>query len=158
MLKKKASTTKKAKKQKSNIQSNRTIHFDIAKNRRSTMASIIENQSKVTNHASDSEDEDGSDDEECENSLQIGFAEPVGDELMFDDPNWKEWDGGRIGGKPFWLDKKNVPSPKKMECEHCKEPLSFLLQVSSSSSSSSDFFFFVFMCIPFFNIDILPVR
>lgn len=95
------------------------------------MASIIQNETHET-HASDSEDEsvegnEGSDVEDS--SLQIGFAEPVGDELMFEDANWKEWDGGRIGGKPFWLNPKNLPPPKKMECEHCKEPMSFVLQI-----------------------------
>lgn len=94
------------------------------------MASIIQNETHE-NHASDSEDEsvEGDGDGSEESTLQIGFAEPIGEELMFEDANWKEWDGGRIGGKPFWLNPKNIPPPKKMECEHCKDPMSFVLQV-----------------------------
>ncbi len=54
----------------------------------------------------DSEDDnDDSDDEDGPGfEMELGFAEPLepGDakRLLFLDPDWDEWDGGKIGGKP----------------------------------------------------------
>lgn len=35
----------------------------------------------------------------------------------------------KVGGKPAWLDLKNLPSPKDLTCKKCNDPLIFLCQV-----------------------------
>lgn len=80
----------------------------------------------------DEEDEDELDDDEEESeSVQLGFIEPYekGSTRMFCGRDWSKWDGGRVGGQPVWLDPVNLPPPKALECIHCEEPMSFLLQI-----------------------------
>ena len=61
----------------------------------------------MADHYSDSE-------EEIEDvDLQLGFAVPPPDDEpgIFEEPDWRKWDGGQIGGKPYWLDPKELPAP-----------------------------------------------
>ena len=77
---------------------------------------------------SDSDGDESSDREGEESNVQLGFAEK-NEVVMFSEREWSTWDGGKIGGKPFWLDPVHVPSAQDLSCEACTEPLSFLLQL-----------------------------
>jgi len=35
----------------------------------------------------------------------------------------------KVGGKPAWLDLKNLPTTDKLACKCCKKPLMFLAQI-----------------------------
>lgn len=59
---------------------------------------------------------------------QLGFPEE-GQNLLHTDPDWVNWDGGKIGGKPIWLDPENLPNPDLLQCKDCEEPMKFLLQI-----------------------------
>ncbi|RYH16059.1 hypothetical protein EON65_30700 [archaeon] len=47
-------------------------------------------------------EEDWSDEEEAIAEIQLGFLEPVQDTttILFRDPDWRNWDGGKVGGWP----------------------------------------------------------
>ncbi len=85
----------------------------------------------------DSDDEDDDDDSSAGahggEEIQLGFAEPIPEELrtrlLFQDPDWHEWDGGKVGGKPVWLNTKVLPPRALLDCASCQEPLSFILQI-----------------------------
>ena len=64
-------------------------------------------------------------------SVELGFLEPpqdvgVGMHATLD---YRDWDGGSVGGKPSWLDPSCLPKPSSFRCESCGEPLTFLLQI-----------------------------
>jgi hypothetical protein len=40
------------------------------------------------------------------------------------------------GGRPIWLDARDLPTAKELQCASCNEPLTFLLQVSSMHDQS----------------------
>ena len=74
----------------------------------------------------DSEDES----ESClseEAAVQLGFLEAYRGHL--DSDRWGDWDGGKVGGRPAWLDWSGLPSPARLRCGGCGDPLVFLLQV-----------------------------
>ena len=80
------------------------------------------------------EDFDGDDildeaDGEVETSVQLGFAFDDEKNALFTNPNWREWDGGKIGGQPVWLDPVHLPSPHDLACVHCGSPMTFVLQI-----------------------------
>lgn len=54
--------------------------------------------------AEDSDSDSDDSDDKGGFDVQLGFAEPMEPEdamrLLFRDPNWHDWDGGKIGGKP----------------------------------------------------------
>ncbi|XAR61374.1 hypothetical protein NMG60_11035058 [Bertholletia excelsa] len=55
----------------------------------------------------------------------------------------------KAGGFPAWLDPINLPSGKSCVCDHCGEPLQFVLQVYAPLSEKESTFhrtLFVFMC------------
>lgn len=55
----------------------------------------------------------------------------------------------KVGGKPAWLDLKNIPKSKDLECEVCKEPRIFLCQVYAPVEDNEDCFHrtvYVFVC------------
>jgi len=78
------------------------------------------------------EEDDEEDDLGSENIMQtpyqLGFPEE-GVNLLHSDSNWRNWDGGRIGGKPVWLNPAKAPSPSTLQCSSCLEPLQFVLQI-----------------------------
>lgn len=80
------------------------------------------------------EDFDGDDildeaDGEVETSVQLGFAFDDEKNALFASPNWREWDGGKIGGQPVWLDPVHLPSQHDLACVHCGSPMTFVLQI-----------------------------
>ncbi|VEU33517.1 unnamed protein product [Pseudo-nitzschia multistriata] len=65
--------------------------------------------------------------------VQLGFS------VEFDDddhrmmaghnlPLWQDWDGGQIGGKPSWLNPKDIPK-HHLVCKCCEDPLVFVCQL-----------------------------
>lgn len=42
---------------------------------------------------------------------------------------WSDWDGGQIGGRPFWLNPEMLPSSKQMECPGCARPMPMMCQL-----------------------------
>uniref|UniRef100_A0A182ILC0 Uncharacterized protein n=1 Tax=Anopheles atroparvus TaxID=41427 RepID=A0A182ILC0_ANOAO len=55
----------------------------------------------------------------------------------------------KVGGKPAWLELKNLPKPDELQCEQCKEPLTFLCQVYAPAEENETSFhrtLFVFVC------------
>ncbi|XP_072940939.1 programmed cell death protein 2-like [Epargyreus clarus] len=55
----------------------------------------------------------------------------------------------KVGGKPAWLDLKNLPSSKELTCKKCNDPLIFLCQVYAPYEDKSDSFhrsIFIFIC------------
>lgn len=97
--------------------------------------------------STDSEDEE-------QDMVDLGFAVRETDE---DAPSrqlhqlldWSKWDGGRIGGRPSWLNPKDVPSHQDLTCSHCQDPMIFVLQIYCPSDDQPQAFhrsFYVFCC------------
>ena len=75
-------------------------------------------------------DEDFMDDDENNDvgEVQLGFVEHSKNEL-FANSDWSTWDGGKIGGKPVWLNYEHIPSYHDLQCRICSEPMVLLVQV-----------------------------
>ena len=43
-------------------------------------------------------------------------------------PVWEDWDGGQLGGKPTWLNPKDIPR-SNLTCNNCKGPMVFMCQL-----------------------------
>jgi len=55
----------------------------------------------------------------------------------------------KIGGKPAWLDLKNIPDKKDLECEYCGDPCIFLCQIYAPYEEDANAFhrsIYVFIC------------
>lgn len=55
----------------------------------------------------------------------------------------------KLGGKPAWLDLKNLPKPKDLQCEVCKQPMVFLCQIYAPYEDDDENFHrtvFIFVC------------
>ena len=66
-------------------------------------------------------------------AIQLGFSVDYEDEehralVGHHSQNWRDWDGGQIGGRPSWLQPRDLPS-EFMACKNCTEPLCFLCQI-----------------------------
>ncbi|DAZ92708.1 TPA: hypothetical protein N0F65_012833 [Lagenidium giganteum] len=69
--------------------------------------------------------------------------------MLHNNPNWSEWDGGKVGGKPIWLNPATVPTIEQLTCAECTNPLSFLLQIYCPLDEEVDAFhrsLYVFCC------------
>jgi pre-rRNA-processing protein TSR4 len=56
--------------------------------------------------------------------MQLGFSEPLEDPSDIEiighrSPRWEEWDGGKIGGVPSWLDPREIPKIAPLRCVCC---------------------------------------
>lgn len=106
---------------------------------------------------SDSED-DFEYDDECEaQDVELGFVSKfqdagesaVGARLLHENPDWSQWDGGKVGGKPVWLNPHTVPTTQELACSECSNPLTFLLQIYCPLDDERDAFhrsLYVFCC------------
>ena len=103
------------------------------------------------------QDDDDSDDESSggkdDDGVQLGFVETIPPELqgklLFQDPDWDEWDGGKVGGKPIWLNPRDLPSRALLDCASCQGPLSFILQIYCPLDEPAEAFhrvLYVFAC------------
>ena len=66
-----------------------------------------------------------------ENGVQLGFIEPRSSSVppLFSNLDWSTWDGGKVGGKPEWLNKISIPADGTLSCGICGCVLRFLLQI-----------------------------
>ena len=64
-----------------------------------------------------------------ERKIQLGFSEPIEspDHVAHRSPNFNDWDGGQIGGRPNWLEPEHLPLVRP--CEKCDTPMMFLCQL-----------------------------
>ena len=62
---------------------------------------------------------------EAESTRSLGFAEEV--------PNWKLasrfMTRSKVGGRPAWLNLRDLPSNESLKCGKCENPMIFLLQI-----------------------------
>jgi pre-rRNA-processing protein TSR4 len=66
-------------------------------------------------------------------SIQLGFSVELEDQehRMFvghHSPVWRDWDGGKLGGCPSWLQPRDIPK-SFLKCRTCSEPLCFIGQL-----------------------------
>lgn len=103
--------------------------------------------------ASDSEDDFDFDEEEDETlDVELGFVAPMqraDKKLLHESPDWSQWDGGKVGGKPVWLNPHTVPSTQELACTECGNVLAFLLQIYCPLDDVADAFhrsLYLFCC------------
>lgn len=87
-------------------------------------------------------------DGEIDTGVQLGFVSQSTNEL-FGNPMWDKWDGGKVGGKPSWLDPINLPLKNDLLCECCSSPMVFLLQIYCPLDDVEDAFhrsLYIFIC------------
>lgn len=81
---------------------------------------------------------------ECDSTLNLGFVEKT--------PGWllaSRFFPCKVGGKPAWLDLKDLPTSEETSCQKCGNPLIFLLQIYANLNYDPKCFhrsIFVFMC------------
>lgn len=70
---------------------------------------------------------------EVKAKVQLGFSVEFEDDdhrMMTGHhlPLWDDWDGGQLGGRPTWLNPKDIPKTH-LSCKCCSDPLSFICQL-----------------------------
>ncbi|CAM9886896.1 unnamed protein product, partial [Hapterophycus canaliculatus] len=85
--------------------------------------------------------------------VQLGTVLPLegslAETVLFKNADWHEWDGGKAGGWPVWLNPRDLPAPQDMRCGECTQPLSFLVQLYCPLDHEDDAFhrcLYVFCC------------
>lgn len=68
-----------------------------------------------------------------EHAIQLGFSVAFENEehrsfVGHNLSSWRDWDGGQIGGKPSWLQPRDLPKDF-LTCKNCEEPLCFICQL-----------------------------
>ena len=83
----------------------------------------------LTKMGDEADDESSSDEStlEEEEEVQLGFVEkPKEGPLLFEQPRWRDWDGGVAGGQPVWLG----PRPREdVKCDVCKRRCRFVMEI-----------------------------
>ena len=107
----------------------------------------------------DDDGDDNDDDNEVSNNksmlleLQLGFISEDKN-MLFDLPDWREWDGGKVGGCPSWLNPMHIPSELQLKCRFCdNSQMNFLMQVTEVSRFTNSS---IFSNIYILYLDILP--
>jgi pre-rRNA-processing protein TSR4 len=89
-----------------------------------------------------------------EEKVQLGFSVTYEDDehkgvVSHKSPLWNEWDGGQIGGRPSWLNPKDLPN-RFLKCEHCEDPLTFICQLYAPADEVNEQAFhrsmYIFAC------------
>uniref|UniRef100_A0A2M4BST4 Putative pcdc2/rp-8 programmed cell death protein 2 n=1 Tax=Anopheles marajoara TaxID=58244 RepID=A0A2M4BST4_9DIPT len=78
-------------------------------------------------------------------SVDLGFLEPCESWLLTN-----KFFRSKLGGKPAWLELKNLPKPEELLCTRCDKPLAFLCQVYAPIEENAGCFhrvLYVFVCI-----------
>jgi hypothetical protein len=109
----------------------------------------VTSEVKVTTSSEDDPDDSG-DDEGDDAWVELGFIEPMeiidadrtGGSTTHENPNWSEWDGGKVGGSPHWLVRppENISAEESITleyptneatflCPKCDDKMSFILQI-----------------------------
>jgi pre-rRNA-processing protein TSR4 len=73
-------------------------------------------------------------------TIQLGFCEPIDDisVIAHRQADWNSWDGGQVGGKPSWLNPRDLPSAP-LTCRSCSTNLSFLCQLYAPGDTEEAF-------------------
>eukprot|EP00978_Attheya_sp_CCMP212_P025492 scaffold82091_cov52-Attheya_sp.AAC.2 len=106
--------------------------------------------SDLLEKAEDEEDHDHADEE----VVQLGFSMPLEDpeeedgsvsiSLGHDSVQWwEDWDGGKLGGRPSWLNPRDVPSADELHCSCCSGN-----NISNSSNANTPMQFIVQLYSP----------
>lgn len=77
-------------------------------------------------------------------TVDLGFAEKCESWLLE-----SRFFPSKVGGKPAWLNLKDIPGEKDLRCEYCKEPCVFLCQIYAPYEESETAFhrtIYVFIC------------
>ncbi len=86
--------------------------------------------------------------------VQLGFSVEFEDDdhrmmVGHNLPAWEDWDGGQLGGRPTWLNPKDIPK-NNLTCKSCSGPLVFTCQLycpcDEINSSAFHRSFYVFSC------------
>ena len=88
------------------------------------------------------------DDGEIDTGVQLGFVSDTKN-IMFANPDWERWDGGKVGGQPVWLNTVGIPSPSDLQCKCCNSQMIFLLQIYCPLDEVDDAFhrsLYIFIC------------
>jgi len=94
------------------------------------------------------------DDKDFKTKVQLGFSVEFEDDdhrMMTGHhlPLWREWDGGQLGGRPTWLNPKDIPK-SHLTCRCCNNPLVFVCQLycplDEISPNAFHRSFYVFAC------------
>jgi pre-rRNA-processing protein TSR4 len=96
----------------------------------------------------DDDVDDGGDDGEVDTGVQLGFISKTSNS-MFSNSDWENWDGGKVGGKPSWLNPCHLPLPEQLRCKCCSSPMTFLLQIYCPLDDVEDAFhrsLYIFVC------------
>ena len=72
-------------------------------------------------------------DENNNSKIQLGFSVEFEDDdhrrsVGHHSPYWIDWDGGQIGGRPSWLNPRDIPF-RPIECRLCSTPMVFVCQL-----------------------------
>jgi pre-rRNA-processing protein TSR4 len=104
-----------------------------------TKISSANNETKEIKNVNNDEDEDDDEDEDEDEmdedvkrkDVQLGFVEEIDDAypILHLDKNWKNWDGGKVGGYPIWLDPSMLPAPTLLQCTVCLQKMNLLMQI-----------------------------
>ena len=70
--------------------------------------------------------------------LHLGFCEPISDlnSVAHRSADWNAWDGGQVGGRPSWLQPKDLPL-EPLTCRCCATPLTFICQLYAPGDGSA---------------------
>ncbi|CAM9264410.1 unnamed protein product [Laminaria digitata] len=103
-------------------------------------------------------DDDSDEDEDIfayangQSGVQLGTVVPLEgsqDRVLFKNVDWHDWDGGKAGGWPVWLNPRDLPASQDMRCGECTHPLAFLVQLYCPLDHEDDAFhrcLYVFCC------------
>ncbi|KAG7338649.1 programmed cell death protein [Nitzschia inconspicua] len=96
----------------------------------------------------------GNQSKRLETVVQLGFSVDIEDNehrllVGHNNPDYKEWDGGQLGGRPTWLNPKDIPNGF-LKCKNCDSPMMFVCQLYAPCDEVNDDAFhrsfYVFAC------------